>query len=374
VVTPVPAVLCVDIEPDRRECDVPSAPSWPGADRLLADDGWLRAAMGDHDAPINWFVRSDPQVAVCHGTATWALERYAVRLDELTAAGDQVGLHPHNWRWDGDRRRWTIDNGDPWSEHCVNTAFDGYERVLGRPCLSYRHGDRFMSDAIAARLRARGVEVDLTLEPGAPAIREVVPGVTTIGVTPHVDAAAVRPYRPSSESFAVADDDAGSALTMVPLTTGALPGRPAPETAYLWREPGVFAVQLELLLLDPGRRHLAFAIRSDMALDGEHRTNVEANLRTLVTRVPTVRWLPATALADAARPVPGAPDPGPLGAIVTALQERTEQADRAAAELEALRAAVDDLGTRLAVMEATMTWRTRARLLPFLRRIRRAGR
>lgn len=374
MVTPVPAVLCVDVEPDPRECQVPSAPAWPGADRLLADHGWLRAAMGDHDAPINWFLRCDPQVAVCHGTATWGLERYAARLDALAAAGDQVGLHPHNWRWDDDRRRWTIDNGASWSERCVDTAFDGFERVLGRPCVAYRHGDRFMSDVIAGRLRERGVEVDLTLEPGAPAVRALVPGVPTTGVTPHVDAATVRPYRPSPESFAVADDDAASALTMVPLTTGALPGRPAPETAYLWREPGEFSVQLDLLLLDPGRRHLAFAIRSDMALGGAHRTNVEANLRTLVARVPAVRWLPATALADAARPVPGAPDPGPLGAIVTALQEQVERADRAAVELEALRAAVDDLGTRLAVMEATVTWRTRARLLPLLRRVRRAGR
>lgn len=369
----MPAVLCVDLEPDDRELAVPSAPSWPGADALLADDAWLRDAMGDRSAPVNWFVRCDPQVEACHGSADWALERYAARLDALAATGDEVGLHPHNWRWHADGRRWSVDNGDDWAEHCVEVALAGYERVLGRPCRAYRHGDRFMSDAIARRLLASSVEVDLTLEPGPPAVRDAVPGVPTSGITPHVDQALVRPFQPSPDDFTVPDERSDGRLTMVPLTTGLVAHGPAPETAYLWREPEAFAAQLDLLLLDTRRRHLAFAIRSDMALPSWWRTNIERNLRVLAARVPALRWVPATEAARATRRAPDDDehDPGPLGALVAAFEERAAQVARSEAELAALRVAVADLDTRLAAMEATITWRTRNRLLPVLRRVRR---
>ena len=130
---------------------VPSAPRWTGFERLHDGVDRLRkrlAGPAARTAQIGWFLRMDQQVAVAHGDVGWVADRYAAELRDLVEAGDELGLHPHSWRWEGDR--WCSDQSPDWVARCATDALDAYEAAFGSPCRAYRHGDRFTSSALLA--------------------------------------------------------------------------------------------------------------------------------------------------------------------------------------------------------------------------------
>ena len=294
------AVLCVDVEPDLRQSEYPGPAKWDGADLALRDHAWLRTAMsapGDERPAINWFVRIDPQVELSNGSPTWAAERYADSFAGLALRGDEVGLHPHNWRWCADENRWVSDGSDAWVETIVQTAIEGFEKAIGHRCRSYRHGDRFVSDVIVRTLLADpDVLVDLTLEPGTPAARCLVASEHAIGLTRHVDLGLSRRFQPADDTIDIPVPPDGR-LTMVPLTTGVVPGGREPETLQLWRDPDQFQRMLRLRLLDADLDHLAFAVRTDVVLIPWARTYIERNLQCVRNSAPMVTWVAASSMA-----------------------------------------------------------------------------
>src|SRR5712692_222548 len=98
----VPVILCVDAEPDPRLVSHDAPEPWVGYEftqRYLTD---LRPRLEDRsEAPARygWFLRMDPQIAEAYGSATWVVDRYGRHLDEVLRHGDEVGLHPHMYRW-----------------------------------------------------------------------------------------------------------------------------------------------------------------------------------------------------------------------------------------------------------------------------------
>src|SRR5689334_1090608 len=134
----VPIVICIDIEPDERVLNPDSAQDWLGFQA-----GWeplhrWRAALSrltGSPAHFNWFVRIDPQIEYCYGAADWAVTRYRPCFAAMAEAGDEIGLHPHAWRWRESERQWVSDFGDQsWIEHCVRQGFTHFERQFKRPC------------------------------------------------------------------------------------------------------------------------------------------------------------------------------------------------------------------------------------------------
>jgi hypothetical protein len=394
---PMRAVLCVDVEPDERTPTACGA-RWDGADRLFEDDTWLRSRLST--GVINWFLRIDHQVEVLHGDDCWAAAHYAATLGRLLERGDELGAHPHAWRFADDS--WSMCGTDEWSVDNARRALAGFESVFGHAPPSFRYGDRFVSDAVVDLLHATpGVVVDLTLEPGVSTVRGLVPSEPTIGVCRQVDPALSYRYRPGRGALDVPDGD--GSLTMVPLTTGLVPGGPVVDTLQLWKEPGEFARMLHLRLLDDGLDHLAFAIRSDLPLHSWAVEHVCRNLDALHQVLPAVEWVRASELAL----VLGEPAPtgiGLVGAVGRELERSRERAvavelerDSAELRLAALRDELDELRTvverlhtvvdeehehrraaecaaeiaaaELGTVRATVTWRLHQRLLPLLRPI-----
>src|SRR5262245_6991100 len=98
----IPIVICIDIEPDERVFDPHEPKDWLGF-----QTGWeplqhwrtsLSRATGS-PARFNWFVRVDPQIEYSHGTADWAITRYRPCFAAMLDVEDEIGLHPHSWRW-----------------------------------------------------------------------------------------------------------------------------------------------------------------------------------------------------------------------------------------------------------------------------------
>ena len=193
-----PVILCIDVEPDPRVVDRSEPPPWAGfegfVERLRALRERLSKASGTA-ATFTWFLRMDPQVAKTYGSPTWVSERYAGELADLTRSGDEVGLHTHLWRWDSQAAEWIADYQDPaWAEHCVTMSLDAFETAFGRQCSVHRGGDHFLSGPILSVLDDRGLEIDLTVEPGQAPLPGLVSGELSRGMLPDYRDVPVRPY------------------------------------------------------------------------------------------------------------------------------------------------------------------------------------
>ena len=399
----IPAVLCIDVEPDER---CPSWPleRWPGFDALLQQVPRLRDRLEQatgRPVGLGWFLRMDPQIELAHGDAGWVAHHHRRDLESLLASGDELGLHPHSWRWVGER--WVSDQADPgWVAHCALTSFDAYESAFGHRCRAYRYGDRFRSDDLTRLVVDRGIEVDLTPEPGMPASPGLGPGEATTGVIPATAATARSAHRiglPGCGDLLVVP------LTSAPTLERSDPGQPlAQKTLILWTAPHLFAARLAACLAAPGPHHLAFAIRTDIATNPYAWAMMEANLSHLGRVLgSSMQWMTPSA-ARAALLAGATTDPTQelradvvplyarelerelttLEAEVTALRAQQEAAAAVtAAEIASLTRRLDELGhelranaaerartaAALTTIEGTLTWQAHQRALPVLRRV-----
>lgn len=296
-----PVVLCIDVEPDERMFDPDGpAPPWLGFERAVERLPSLRdrlARLTGAAVRVNWFLRMDEQVDRTWGSREWAAAAYGELLEGLVRDGDELGLHTHPWRWDHSTGDWYAEYADPgWAVASIDAAFDAFEGAFGRSCEVHRGGDHHLSGPVLERLGARGVRVDLTIEPGQRA-GGAVRGEASRGTGADYRGVPREPYRSSPKRFPRPDPSGGGPL-LIPLTS-ALGSRrlgrtPIPPDS----SPRRFVPRLELELLSAAWAPpvLAFGVRSDAAL-GPRWDALERNLLHLARRH-TVRFVTATGLLE----------------------------------------------------------------------------
>jgi hypothetical protein len=228
--------VCIDIEPDDRECGEGALNDWEGFEKTFEFFEALRpkieAATGN---PVNfsWFVRMDPQVERAFGSTAWAATRYPHLLEQIEKQGDALGVHIHPFRWDETSSGWITDLADQdWIDHCIRSGFESFEKALGRPCRYVRLGDGWVSDAALSLCESLGAQFDLTLEPGMIGGLIEVPAGRFSGALPDLTGIPRRPYRPSRDDFRKDDRHSTRRLHLVPLSSAALgpPAQPARAT------------------------------------------------------------------------------------------------------------------------------------------------
>jgi len=285
----LPVVLCIDAEPDPRELPSRAPAPCAGLDKLLTLEPALRdrlSAAADRAAEFTWCLRIDPQMAEAYGSSTWIVTEYEAAWSAFRDRGDNLGIHPHCWRWqDG----WVADHADAeWVAHCSSIALDGFRQLFGEACKVHKHGDGFMTTAIARHLDDHGVLVDLSLEPGQIAHRNLMPSEDTTGWLPDTRPVPQFAYHPSRSDFRAPDPTRTDGLTMLPLSMGVtlaltehrsrVVGAGTYTPLWLWRDPDQFRAMLAVRLGAPELTHIAFAVRSDTVLQEDLWTNVEANM------------------------------------------------------------------------------------------------
>jgi hypothetical protein len=266
-----PVVVCIDVEPDPRVFDRADPPAWTGFERFLQRLPDLRERLSrasGKPVTFTWFLRMDPQVAEAHGSPTWVAQSYGEQLAQLIRSGDELGVHTHFWRWDSRSAEWIADFVDAeWMDYCVTMSLDAFEAALGRHCSAHRGGDRFLSGTVLLVLDRRGVEIDLTVEPGQPPVGAKLPtGETARGTLPDYRRVPVAPYRSSPETFPAPDPSGGSGPLLIPLLSAPRrrpPFRREPLTVWDGSAPGAFRVRLAVELLRSAPPVLAIAVRSD---------------------------------------------------------------------------------------------------------------
>lgn len=316
----IPAIVCVDVEPDPRDVDRARREAWHGFEALQSAFSRFRPALAARTgAPAHfaWFIRMDPQIAEAYGSPTWALSTYRRFLDEARAHGDELGFHPHLYRWEESRAAWISDRANPpWVEHCVRMSAAAFEDALGSRCVSSRFGDHWMNDATVRLLEELGVRYDLTLEPGKPADAGRVLDEPSTGQLPDLTMVPPHPYRPSLHDFRRPDPHRADGLWMLPVTTrrlrpllrharriySRLAGLDFTDVASLSLalRPVLFRDLLDGATARGGPRPLVFVLRSDSAFNARESGRLRANLAHLLADQ-TARRLVFVTPSEAAR-------------------------------------------------------------------------
>ncbi len=315
----IPAIFCIDAEPDPREVRQPEP--WLGFEAIVPLASQIRDRLSESsgsDAHLAWLVRMDLGIGAVYGSSGWGLEAHEREIAALVGAGDEIGVHPHGWRRDDGG--WFIEAADEaWLAECANVALASYREAFGKPCPAHRFGEGLLVGSVLRTLRDQEVMVDLTVEPGYPA-RSTPPehGERISGLLPSSASAPTVPYWASVDDPHASGGEARWPL-LIPITTGvgvaaqSAGGRVLPfgvnDKIAFWNHPDQFASMLDDAL-DATPAHVAFAIRTDIALRPAWET-VITNLETLCAHplAAALRWSTpsdaAAVLAPGAGATPG---------------------------------------------------------------------
>ena len=296
----VPLVLAIDVEPDERYPDPSDPRPWAGFERLVPALESLRRKLTritSVPARFSWFLRMDPQIETVHGSAAFVAERYGRELARFRDEGDDIGVHPHPVRRDGDG--WLMDHGDDaWIEHTVRVSFAAYRDAFGEACRLHRGGDRLMTAGWMGLLRQLGTAVDMTIEPGQPGVDTVDRGAPWTGSIPDYSQAPREAFVPETADFLSPNGSRSGRPVVLPLTAtrvprsdrrrstpDALPPGPPHRPLQPWHcnDPGELWDLADAWLDEMERPYLAFAIRSDIPCHGPQWRRFMAVFRRLAS-------------------------------------------------------------------------------------------
>jgi hypothetical protein len=222
---PIPIIFCIDVEPDEHTFPIDAPSPWSGFEALTEASIELRARLTDltgQPARFTWSLRIDPQVADAYGDPAWVVDHRRAFFDDALEHGDSLGIHPHAWRWDRDRRVWIADHEDAaWVDHCVEMAFEGYRSRFDAVPSHHRFGGRFLSERVLATAERLGMRYDLTMEPGeeGQGPGERYSGVWT-GNLPDFRSVPRMPFHPDASNFRRPATDGTSAMWAIPMSSG----------------------------------------------------------------------------------------------------------------------------------------------------------
>lgn len=325
-----PVALVLDVEPDPRLVYEPDPRHWDGLRAMLAFASRLRVALspGQPSVPtFTWMLRMDPQMRRVYGSNAWVPGRFRAELEAVAAAGDDLGLHTHLYRWEEHRGDWTTDMRDPeWPVACVREATAAYRDAFGRCCEVHSFGDRWLTEEGLDALEEEGVRLELTPESGMVAKPRFRSDESMVGHTPDFSGAPRRLWRPAVSDFLRDDPASPRRIRILPVATYRFP---------LYFEPGrridlalrrsrgdvpseddltqrhvrlcvgqrAYVVRrgLSILMREHAPTTLHFVLRTSQANDAKLLARVEANLTWLARGGlgRPVEFLSGTRLLDA---------------------------------------------------------------------------
>jgi hypothetical protein len=159
--------LTIDTDPDSLTGKVIDRQrlEWRGLeqiDDLLESLGPLRNRWGA--VPITWFIRADGQLRDVLGSSFYLLERFESLWARVTAAGDELGWHPHLYRQTRSKEAVLIT--DP--SEAVDEIKRLWDDLSSRSfrAVSFRNGEGWHYPCTVATVEEIGFSWDSTAVPG----------------------------------------------------------------------------------------------------------------------------------------------------------------------------------------------------------------
>lgn len=288
----IPIILCIDVEPDPFLVNRFNPEPWDGYEATHRYFAKMRARFeAATGAPVRytWCFRMDPQVAESYGTPTWVADRYPDFIAEYLRNYDELGTHPHAYRWVEERQTWLEDLGNQeWINHCTNMSISAHFKAFGKPCETFRFGNFWLNTATVNLCESLGIRYEMTVEPGLPPnIRGTLKNGLSTGDRPDLCRVPRVPYEPCEEDFCEPVAEGSRSIKIIPITSGSLKlGRKlrarwrrlrrngfrhrlqnTPLSMWKeWRAPNTFDIMLDRAIVAQRRPYLAFAIRSSIGI------------------------------------------------------------------------------------------------------------
>ena len=166
-------VIGCDTDPDRKgfiENISGEKLSWRGMTEGIPET--KQAVSGFTDSrgkpPVfTWLMRADEQIKILYGDFNGVLEENKDFIRELEKSGDEIGWHPHFYRYNEKHKVWYQELKDiDWQCDVLESAYGSFNRsVPGRP-VSVRTGWIYHNNSTLSKLDQLGVKVDFSAAPG----------------------------------------------------------------------------------------------------------------------------------------------------------------------------------------------------------------
>lgn len=223
----LPIAVVVDVDPDWRVQGTSGQAykgemHWEGLRRGIPD--LLKLVEGIRDArgrPIRftWMLRSDEQMATVYGEPAHAADEFADFWTSRREAGDEIGWHPHTWRYSEAERVWYQELSDEdWIRSCFEDGFASLTRRF--PFRASKTGWTYHNNVTMRLLADLGVKVDLSAIPGM-AYKGTVPGTNHPLGEYDWTRCPQEPYHPRVDDYQLPGD--GSALPILEVPNWTFP-------------------------------------------------------------------------------------------------------------------------------------------------------
>ena len=303
--TKIPIILCIDVEPDgffiKRDEPLP----WLGYEaiyKFFCDFRLCISKATQFPAHYSWYYRIDPQIEETYGSPDWPWAHYPKYIEDLARNGDEIGLHPHAYRWEAKINNWVEDLGNQsWVNHCVEMGFSNYKKQFNRNCDSFRFGAYWINNETLDLVERLGARFDLTPEPGLMMNKRPFHGEFYTASLPSYDKVPRLPYQPSKSDFTKPDRNRKEGFWIIPLSTGFIQHRYGRLESIYHRVFNPELVKPKCITLNIGsygvenfskianhllntleKPYLALVLRSDNGIKPRNMKNINDNLTFLL--------------------------------------------------------------------------------------------
>ena len=166
-------VIGCDTDPDRRDfIDNISGEklSWRGMTEGIPETKSAVSHITDYTGkkPVfTWLIRADEQIKCIYGDYGWVLNEYKQFLNELENSGDEIGWHPHFYKYDVKHKIWYQELKDvSWQCLMLESAYKSFNEIFPGKPRSVRMGWVYHNNETMKKLDELGVRIDFSAIPG----------------------------------------------------------------------------------------------------------------------------------------------------------------------------------------------------------------
>ncbi|MFZ3382392.1 MAG: hypothetical protein WA144_00555 [Candidatus Methanoperedens sp.] len=175
----VKVIICCDTEPDQPQYGGLGYNThygmhkWRGIEDGIPKTKEIANSIEDvdgHNAKITWFLRSDNQMNELYGDPAYMARNFMNLWKELESQGDEIGWHPHLWRWNERIKSWYPELYDSrWIENCLEQGYKTFPKQLN--LTSSRMCWNFHNNITMNKMNDLGLKVDVSALPGMKSIK-----------------------------------------------------------------------------------------------------------------------------------------------------------------------------------------------------------
>jgi hypothetical protein len=166
-------VIGCDTDPDRQdfiENISGDKLSWRGMTEGIPETKSAVSDITDSNgkSPVfTWLMRADEQIKIIYGDYNSVLEENKIFIRELESSGDEIGWHPHFYRYNQKQKLWYQELNDiDWQCEVLESAYNLFHKSIpGRP-VSVRTGWIYHNNSTLKKLDQLGIKIDFSAAPG----------------------------------------------------------------------------------------------------------------------------------------------------------------------------------------------------------------